>query len=752
MSVNKDEWVHTAYPGATFPPQSVPTEDVEDYRGWERMSGGWRLLRAAVNGGSALGSADARAFATTLVNPQSLMDTGAAFEQAYQALDGLATFVRAQAQAIAGEGKPWQGPAADAFLKQMEYLADYLADQAQRLGGLPGAGSRMSIYHQLYDAGHALHWTQYAVSHWDVQYAAIARAAGNAVGADGLVSITGSPYESPMARAMADEIDKLASHYRTTQESIVLPERDNLRNPGADPPAPPRPDTPPPVPPGGPPNLDLPGGGGGGIGALNNGGPRGNEGGMPNIPLPPPTPLTPLPSPAPLPPAAPLPLPPSPVPPIVPAPPTAPLTPLPPRPPTPPTAPPIPTPPPAGGVRVSPPVPRPDRPIGGGNGLNPPRPATGLGPGGGTSVAPPSAPVAPAIRPPALSSPGVSVPGAPGTSNGMPGGLPPSAPPGAPGGSGSGSGVPDRPDASGLVEGDAEAWLPAGSPASGPPDVGSFTPPGGAGLQTGGPASGAAAPGGTPMMPGSPGAGSPGGGSVGVPDRPDAAGLVEGDAADWKPGVDAVDGPAAPTGAAAGNGLGLDTALTHPAEVPASPTMPGLPGIAGPGSPGGDRTARGSDRPGASILLTADGAQRTPAAVVGDLPAGEPAAVDGSSPADRKPVVPIRPAITFGVVDPVDEPERAEVMAVSPNVQGVGSPENPAAVRPDAAALLVERTDTWGQGPDVPPDDVVPLLRLDDAAPETAAWDDPDGSWLLADDTDDVDGRDRPGEGERRDD
>ncbi|TDC54788.1 hypothetical protein E1258_23455 [Micromonospora sp. KC207] len=72
---------------------------------------------------------------------------------------------------------------------------------------------------------------------------------------------------------------------------------------------------------------------------------------------------------------------------------------------------------------------------------------------------------------------------------------------------------------------------------------------------------------GLPPMPGAPG--SPGAAADGrsTPDRPDAAGLVEGDSADWATaGADSPAGPEAPTGTTAG-GTGLHIPPDEPAEV-----------------------------------------------------------------------------------------------------------------------------------------------------------------------------------------
>ena len=253
----KNRWKDPVEPAATFAPLEVDTSNPNDYRYWENMPGGWRLLRAAVNGGSALATDEGKAVAKERVNPQSLMDAGAAFERAYLTLRFLAAFMRDHPHAIAGEGKPWQGPAADAFLQRTDYLADFLDAQAQRIAGTPGSGDALSIHQQLYNGANTLEWAAYAVRYLDKAYARLAREAGNAIGDGGLVAITGSPYERPMAQAMADCIDVLAKQYDFLVESVLLPDRGNNLPSPDDSPVPPPPDAPgpPKVPSIPPPNL-----------------------------------------------------------------------------------------------------------------------------------------------------------------------------------------------------------------------------------------------------------------------------------------------------------------------------------------------------------------------------------------------------------------------------------------------------------------------------------------------------------------
>ncbi|MCO8275493.1 hypothetical protein M1L60_33410 [Actinoplanes sp. TRM 88003] len=796
--------------------------------------------------------------AASLVNPASLLEAGAAFGEVYKALWYVENVLRLQAESIAGEGKPWQGPAAEAFLAKVDRVVKYVHAHGERIIGNRATGNTYNVPAQLNHAGQALAWAQYAVRHWDHEYAVLARAYGSPVGEDGLVAITGGPYEKPMAQAMVREIDTLADVYQNVKVDSFTPppgiDSTNVPAPvpppggappppggappppgGAPPPpggAPPPPGGAPPPPGGAPPprgvpelgNVPPPGGGGGGGGGGNvppppglpnldgSGGAGGPE--LGNVPPPPGAPNLGGPGGAGGPNLG-----------NVPPPPGAPnlsgsnLG----------NVPPPPGVPNLGGPErgnVPPPPVRPGgSPTGGntgglGNVPRPPGAPSSLdirnpgGAGGGANLPAgldrPGGVPAPLPRPPAIPTgpgagavgPGVNVPNLPGAPNlsggqgglnpGGAGGVPPGVPPGAPGGSGGGSGVPDRPDASGLLEGDNAAWSPGGGPGLEPPEVGGFTPSGGAGLQTGGgaglpagrtPAT-ATGPAGSipgsgvgsgPMAPGTPASGPQGGGS-GVPDRPDAAGLVEGNAEDWQ--FDEVDGPAVPTGGtAAGRVAGSGAA---PPEVPAEagpaasagPVTAGPPSSGAPGSPGGP--ASDQKRSEAAGLVTADGVEWGPGSAVaeniavpaspflggpggppagptgaGDRPAtpakgGEGPAPDGAADpavaaepvtevaAEPAPVrateeVPVVAAEPVPVVaaEPVAvavEPVRAEAdeatrLGADPVIPVPLAPageaaEDPDGSRPEAAELLVEATGAWTEQSPADPPDDL-VPRLD---------------------------------------
>jgi collagen type III alpha len=168
----RDDWADKD--GGWFPPQTVPTDNVNDYREWAQTPGGWAMVEAAVIGGSGMSTDAQAAVAAANVSAQSLVDGGAAFQRTYDTLSWLETFVRDHSKAIAGEGKPWQGAAANAFLAKMEWFAKYIGAHAERIAGSDGTGGIGSIPNQLSQNANWLAWAQKAVKQLDSDWATYA--------------------------------------------------------------------------------------------------------------------------------------------------------------------------------------------------------------------------------------------------------------------------------------------------------------------------------------------------------------------------------------------------------------------------------------------------------------------------------------------------------------------------------------------------------------------------------------------------
>ncbi|GIJ50335.1 hypothetical protein Val02_72210 [Virgisporangium aliadipatigenens] len=677
-------WQNATEPGATFCPLIPDVQPRDDYVQWAAESRGWRLILASVNGGAAVATKPGHDLAHARVNAASLLEASAAFQEAFNVLTWIGNFLRVHSAAIAGEGRAWQGDAANAFLDHVTHFGKYLERQAEAISdGSGGTHGPHSVPNRLYGAAQVLHWAQTAMYTIDTGWAAIA-SQNHVGGENGMVSISGTEYEKPMANQMMDVVSTLAPRYAIDLNDVLPPPPPGTTTPQPAPPPPP-PTAPPPVP--SPPPVPPPGAGPGPVPA-------------PDLDLgsvPPPGLDTDVPTPGDLPPGfgsaggADV------VPPVIP-------------PPTgagggtgsggfvPPVVPPLPGS--AGGSGTGlgsgvnrPVVPKPEAPgagVGSGPGLGLGLPGSGL-PGAGT----------PGAGTPGSGTPGSATPGA-GVAPPMMPGMPGS--PGAPG-VGSGSGLPDAPDANGLLDGDEDNWVTGAGGGFGAPDAPGGALAGGSGLDGLRPPvvdspvaselrGGVPAVGG-PMMPGMPGSpGAPGGGNAAAPpEAPDANGLLDGDGSDWFSGADEAYLPEAPTGAFAGGG-GL--AGLRPVEAPSEPPAPATGDVAFLPGP-----------PPAPAVGGSPGPRRVPASAAGDdVPAPGTFTVAGAAVIGTAAV---RPAVEDR--DPVE--------------------------RPDAAEPLHEEAAAWRYPPAVvqpPPGDVrVPVLRPDERV-DTSAWDDvTDAERLTAD-------------------
>ncbi|MFJ8833556.1 hypothetical protein [Micromonospora aurantiaca] len=680
-------WNDPAEEAATFPPKVVPVSDLYDYRTWAKETRGWRKLEAAVNGGAALTTESGRDHAETLVSVRSVVETAQAFQATQDLLIWLEQTIRTAVTSMVGDDKAWKGPAANGFRDKMNYYADLLGKQAEHLAGgaipdpttaansINSSTNRNSLPSQLYDAANHLSWAQQTIAYLDRAWASIA--SDNGVGSgSGPVPISGTEYEKPMAQQMSEVVHTVAEKYRMTTDkaatSTVSVPTPSINVPTGPPiPSPtfttPTFTTPPGLTPPGfttphiggittpavsaPPNITVPTITPPNLAGIGGPGPGQGPGGI-----------------------------------------------------TPPAF--------SGPGEIGGPAPGGG---GGGSGL-PGFDAPGInGPGGGfpggggvpgggglpggfvPGVVPPGlkppgsanlgggAGGAGSVKPPSFSGPGtvgglkpgagvggIGTPGGGFTAPGVPGFGPPG---GASPGAGGSPGLPEKPDANGLL-GNSDDFAPGAVDGVDIPAAPGGAVPGGGGFQS-------------PMMPGMPGAGAPGagaGGGTGVPEAPDAKGLVEGDEADWRsPGFDGVQVPGAPAGVSAG-GAGLGAGM---------PPMPGMPGPAG-----GATNPGGTESPDARGLVSGDAENWGPVGVDAGVPdgsGGAPAGGDGLGvDGPQIPAAPVAPGV--GVDSPVTAPAGAAMpmMPGAPGAPGAGAGA-PAGVpdAPDASGLIEADADDW---------------------------------------------------------
>jgi integrin beta 3 len=204
-----------------------------------------------------------------------------------------------------------------------------------------------------------------------------------------------------------------------------------------------------------------------------------------------------------------------------------------------------------------------------------------------------------------------------------------------------------------------------------------------------------------------------------LPDRPDAAGLVDGDPNAWEPDRAGVDLPDAPAGTVAG-GAGLESVPVAGVPVAGVPVgdVTGSPGSAGAG-PGASGVLERSD---AARLVGDDPDAWDPGLSSVDLPdAPAGAAAGGGGSDDGRPVGPAG-FVVAGLSG--EELEREEV------------------ARPDAAELLREDRPTWTGGEPVG-EDRVPVVRPVEED-DTSGWDDGGAVWWLR--GDEAEGEERVGD------
>src|SRR5262249_23139804 len=155
----------------------------------------------------------------------TLMSSGAAFQNAQQTLTWVASFIRDQSSAIAGDKKAWTGPAADAFLAKMQNFADLVQAQADRIAGGDGMGDSNSVPNQLFTNGQSLAYSQQTAHALDWAGASWAAARGTA-SSGGQTAITGSKYEPLYRNQLEQVVDALATRYTLNYQAVTPPTSD----------------------------------------------------------------------------------------------------------------------------------------------------------------------------------------------------------------------------------------------------------------------------------------------------------------------------------------------------------------------------------------------------------------------------------------------------------------------------------------------------------------------------------------------
>ncbi|MGO1050311.1 hypothetical protein [Crossiella sp. CA198] len=139
-----------------------------DYDSWD-----WKTIKAAIHGVAGGHGKKAVHELDGKSDPSTLWNAALTFQEARVVLTMVGDSIRDQAEALAGEGRPWQGEAATAFLGLMTPFSKAFLQQAEQIGG--GPSGMDPVPEQLWSAGNYLEWARRTVHDIDVHYAAETR-------------------------------------------------------------------------------------------------------------------------------------------------------------------------------------------------------------------------------------------------------------------------------------------------------------------------------------------------------------------------------------------------------------------------------------------------------------------------------------------------------------------------------------------------------------------------------------------------
>ncbi|MCK2244231.1 MULTISPECIES: hypothetical protein [unclassified Crossiella] len=139
-----------------------------DYDSWD-----WKTIKAAIHGVAGGHGKKAVHELDGKSDPSTLWNAALTFQEARVVLTMVGNSIRDQAEALAGEGRPWQGEAATAFLGLMTPFSKAFLQQAEQIAG--GPSGMDPVPEQLWSAGNYLEWARRTVHDIDVHYAAETR-------------------------------------------------------------------------------------------------------------------------------------------------------------------------------------------------------------------------------------------------------------------------------------------------------------------------------------------------------------------------------------------------------------------------------------------------------------------------------------------------------------------------------------------------------------------------------------------------
>ncbi|HEV7935090.1 MAG TPA: hypothetical protein VGP70_22615, partial [Actinomadura sp.] len=190
---------------------------VSDYDTWD-----WKQIKAAVYGSAAASESDAAAHAKSVADPQSLQHAAEVFLAVQRTLEMVAQSLTDQAKALAEDGGPWKGAAADSFLDMMTTFSKQVRANAQVLSG--GATGTNSVPQQLANNAVSLATAQDLIVRIDQYYAAQAQRIGVGPMSNGLIPISQKPVlVKMMTDQMRQVLKSLAGEYQISIDAIRSP-------------------------------------------------------------------------------------------------------------------------------------------------------------------------------------------------------------------------------------------------------------------------------------------------------------------------------------------------------------------------------------------------------------------------------------------------------------------------------------------------------------------------------------------------
>ncbi|NEA68936.1 hypothetical protein [Streptomyces sp. SID12488] len=188
-----------------------------DYDNWS-----WKQIAAAINGATTVdpGSDHSNEMAQ-ISDPASFGTTARAFYFVQRTLEMISISLQQQSTALAGDDRGWQGASAEAFLAMTKQFSRQVKANAAVLSR--GAGMA-SVPKQLTDNGNNLARARVNIHNIDVWYAAEAARLGAGRTSNGLIVVSSKPeVVALMTRDMRTVIRNLAANYKMTIENVIAP-------------------------------------------------------------------------------------------------------------------------------------------------------------------------------------------------------------------------------------------------------------------------------------------------------------------------------------------------------------------------------------------------------------------------------------------------------------------------------------------------------------------------------------------------